>query len=368
MRLVFVVNNYPPRVGGLESHVSHLARHLAEQGVEVEVHTLTDGAPGRSVEDGITVHRWREAFQIGGLLGFPTPAAALGIARALEGADLVSVHTRFFPLTWLGTAAARHWRIPVIHTEHGSGFVATSSPVMFLGSRAVDLTFGRWSLRHASAVVGVSEDVVAFVRRLAGVEATVFYNAIEPPVVRSAAAPRRHAVFVGRVVPGKGWQDFLAAVAAAGPDVTAEVMGEGSDLAELRRRVDALGLTERVAVRGRVPLAAVYDALEEAVLVNPTRLAEGFQTTLLEALAVGARIVTYPVPGADTLVAQGAAVTVVPRDVDALAAGLREALAEPSPAWDADQLAPWTWPVRTSEFLELSRRLVPGAPGAPTGA
>lgn len=357
VRVAFVVNNYPPRMGGVENHVGSLARHLAAEGHDVTVHTLTEGPTGRSVEDGVVVSRWREAFTIGGLLGFPTPRAALGLwrsVRALRGSGTtVSVHTRFFPLTWLGAAAARSAGLPLLHTEHGSDHVASSSPVISWGSRLVDLTVGRWALRAADRVVGVSDEVVAFVRRLAGVEASVFHNAIEAPPTGVVHAPRRHLVFVGRLVPGKGWEDFLAAVASSPPDVTAEVLGDGPDLPALRERVGESGLTERVAVRGRVPVDRVFEALGGAVLVNPTRLSEGFQTTLIEALAVGARVVTYPVPGARPLAEQGAPVRVVERGAPGLVAGVNAELGDPGRPWPTEQVAGWTWPIRAAEFAAL---------------
>lgn len=358
MRIAFVVNNYPPRVGGLENHVAALARHLVEQGHETFVHTLSD-EPGSAVESGVRVRRWPEAFQIGGLLGFPTLAAARGIATALqeERPDLISVHTRFFPLSWLGVALGRRLRIPTLHTEHGSDYVATPSPLIAWGSRFVDWTLGRWTLRSANRVLGVSEEVVAFVRRLAGVEADVFYNAIDPPT-GIAASPRRHAVFVGRIVPGKGWEDFLEALGDQRAEVTGEVLGAGSDLEDLRRRGAALGRGSGLMVRGRVPLSEVYQALEGAVLVNPTRLSEGFQTTLLEALAMGARVVTYPVPGVAKLAAQGAPVVVVPRDVAALSAALRAELDAPSSPWSADPIAEWTWPRRAAEYVEVAQTVL----------
>lgn len=358
VRIAFVVNNYPPRVGGVENHVAALAAQLVGLGHEVTVHTLSE-APGQSIEDGVRVRRWKEAFQIGGLLGFPTPSSARGIAKELwrQRPDLISVHTRFFPLSWLGVAVGRHGRIPVLHTEHGSDYVATPSAVIAGGSRVVDWTLGRWTLRAADRVIGVSDEVVAFVKRLAGVDASVFFNAIDPPAA-APMPPRRHVVFVGRIVPGKGWEDFLAALSEQDEDVTAEVLGVGSDLDALRARAAELGWGDRLVVRGRVALPEVYRALQGAVLVNPTRLSEGFQTTLLEALAVGARVVTYPVPGAGKLAADGAPVTVVPRNTAALAAELREELDTPGTPWPVDKVVGWSWPRRATEFVDLAESVV----------
>lgn len=361
MRIAFVVNNYPPRVGGVENHVAALARQLVAQGHDVVVHTLSQAPGPVSIEHGVRVRRWHEWFQVGGLLGFPTPGAACGIARALraERPDLISVHTRFFPLTWLGAALGRVRGVPVLHTEHGSDHVASPSPMIRWGSRVVDLTLGRWSLRAAARVVGVSDEVVAFVKRLSGVDADVFHNAIEPPVdTDPAAGTRRHLVFVGRIVPGKGWEDFLDVVAALPADVTAEVVGDGPDFEELTDRVRSLGLDARVTVRGRVPLVQVFEALRGAVLVNPTRLSEGFQTTLIEALAVGARVVTYPVPGAGRLTVEDAPIVTTAREVPALVAAVAASLDHPAAPWPAAAVEGWTWPARAGEYAALAASVV----------
>ena len=358
-RVAIAVTNYPPLVGGLESHVSSLARSLAGLGHDVRVLTVS-GPPGEAVEDGVHVRRWPAWFMVGGLWRVPSPRSGASIWRALTSdVDVISVHTRFFPLTWLAVAAGRWAGVPVIHTEHGSGFVASPDPVIRAVSRMVDLTAGRLALRGATRVVGVSREVVSFVWRLARVRAEVFHNAIEPPPVPGVApSPRRVVAFVGRIVPGKGWEDFLSALSRQDAAVMGQVLGVGSDLDALRARVEQLGLSDRVAVRGRVPLAEVYEVLAGGILVNPTRLAEGFQTTLLEALAVGARVVTYPVPGAQLLVEDGAPVTVTAATVDELAAALRRELEEPRPAWPAEKVASWTWPGRGREFSALLNRTV----------
>ena len=56
---------------------------------------------------------------------------------------MVSTHTRFFPMSFVGARAAQKAGIPYIHTEHGSNFVNNSNPIIAIGSRVVDLSLGR---------------------------------------------------------------------------------------------------------------------------------------------------------------------------------------------------------------------------------
>ena len=260
------------------------------------------------------------------------------------------------------------------HTEHGRGFVSSTSSLVALGSRTVDLTVGRYVSRHADRVLAVSAESAAFASSLGGVRAEVFYNAITPPVP-DADKPIRpnHLVFVGRVVPGKGWETFLHAVAALradGHDVDGELLGGGPQLEQAHRLCADLGLADVVYVRGRVGEAEVRTSLAGATLVNPTVLSEGFQTTLLEALAEGGRVVTYPVPGAEVLREQGAPVEVCPqRDQNSLVEALRAVLATPGRAWGPAAIAPWTWPERARRYEAIAQQVLSGArgPGGPAG-
>ncbi len=366
MRTAFVVNNYPPRVGGVESHVFSLATALRGRGHEVTVYTLGEDPLGEVAERGIAVVRRREYARIGGILGFPAPGTTAYLADDLRRRriEVVSIHTRFFPMSWVGLRAARRAGAAVVHTEHGSGHVVSPSAVVRWGSRAVDLTIGRAVLRGADVVLGVSEQVVGFVERLSGVSAKVFYNAIEPS--RSAARPPRrptHLVFVGRLVPGKGWEEMLDVVNAlrtSGHHVTGEILGDGPDRAAVERMVTESGLAEVVAVRGRVDQEQVRSSLSGATLINPTVLAEGFQTTLLESLAEGGRVVTYPVPGADVLRSEGHPVEIVAQQsVEALAAAaLRVFDADADRDVEPGALGKWFWPARAEEYVGICREAV----------
>lgn len=346
-----------------------LAKELARQGHEPLVVTLGE-EPGWSTDGTMRVLTLPEHFRVADILGFPGLGTRRRLTRLLrdERIEVVSVHTRFFPMSFVGSRAARRARLPLVHTEHGSDHVASDSALIRIASRAVDFTLGRAVLRSADRVLGVSENVVAFVRRLAGVDAQVFYNAIDPTPMdvesggAGAAADRpNHLVFVGRLVAGKGWRDFLEAVAELqreGRDVTAEVLGDGPDRAALEALVTRLGLQDSTAIRGRVTQEEVRRSLRGATLVNPTTLSEGFQTTLLEALAERGRVVTYEVPGARTLRDLGAPVsTTVARDRQSLVAALRallEGASDPVPEGFIDE---WAWPARARQFAGVCATL-----------
>jgi glycosyltransferase involved in cell wall biosynthesis len=126
----------------------------------------------------------------------------------------ISTHTRFFPMSLIGVRLAKKLGVPGIHTEHGSAAVKGVSPVVALASNLVDRTMGRLVLRGATRVLCISEGAREFVRDLAGVNGEVFHNAIDTAAFSGAGADsperRTRLVYVGRIVPGKGWDLALA--------------------------------------------------------------------------------------------------------------------------------------------------------------
>lgn len=364
MKIAMIVNSYPPRVGGLEFHIENLAQGLTDLGHEVWVLTIS-AHPAQRRDGKVRVLTGRAHLPIADVITVPNLGTTARLTRFLRdnAIDLVSTHTRFFPMSFVGVRAAQCAGIPVIHTEHGSGYVATPSPIIFLGSRTVDLSFGRYVLTHANKVLGVSPQAAAFAKKLGAPQADVFYNAITPPQpVDDVQDHPSHLVFVGRMVPGKGWDTFLKAMhmlRQQGYEVTGELLGDGADLEQAREHIQELGLAETVVARGRVDQEEVRQALRGATLVNPTVLSEGFQTTLLEAIAERGRVVTFQVPGAELLREQGAPVSICEQPTaQALADAICDALEAPLPLADPALINAWTWPARAHEYAEIAEQVL----------
>lgn len=367
MSIVFVVNNYPPHVGGVEFHVQALARHLVQRGMSVTVVALSDRS-STADEDGVHVIRRAHWLPFLGVMSFPRPGTLRELVRQFHSQDVtvVSTQTRFFPMSYLGGRLARRISTRHVHTEHGSGYVRGVALPIALASWLVDHTLGRWVLRHADAVLGVSDGVVDFVRELAGVSALSFPAAIELAPWVSARSSERAGrfVFVGRLVQGKGWDTLLDAVDLLGSRADrlpfqVDIVGGGPDEVALRVRVERGEFGERVRVHGRLEGESLRDVLTGAILVNPTTLSEGFQTTLIEAVAIGAQVVTFDVPGARSLVDDGAPVHITSaRTAESLSESMLGALAHPLPDYPVARLAKWGWEKRSADFAKLVGTLV----------
>ena len=137
-------------------------------------------------------------------------------------------------------------------------------------------------------------------------------------------------LFAGRVVADKGADAFVAACALALPELPgwrAEMIGAdrfGADspettwLAALRPRAAAAG----VAMRGYQPHGAVLRAMAgAAMVVVPSRWAEPFGMTALEAMAAGAALIASDRGGLREVIGD-AAVVIDPEDEAAIAAAM----------------------------------------------
>ncbi len=199
----------------------------------------------------------------------------------------------------------------------------------------------------ADAVVAVSDSSTAWVReRFPTAPVHRVHNGLELAGSTSGAArglawssPRRRPAVVaavGRLVPKKGFDDLLAAVAVLrdrGVPARLRLAGAGEQEGALRARVGALDLHDRVELLGPLTQEEVVDLVRgAAVMAAPCRVAEdgdrdGLPTVVLEALALGTPVVSTPVVGVPEAVETERTGLLVPeRDPLALADALERLL------------------------------------------
>jgi glycosyltransferase involved in cell wall biosynthesis len=233
---------------------------------------------------------------------------------------------------------ARALGVPYVHVEHGSDYVQLDARLPSLAARAYDTGIGRQVLRRADVRLAISAAAGAFVRRLAGVDASVVYrglpldrlDAARPaPEASAFAAGRTLVVYVGRLIDGKGVGDLVSAMAQLGDHVCCAVIGDGPRGPELRRRAEALA-PGRWRFTGYLPEDDALAWIRAAdVVVNPS-YTEGLPTTVLWAAALGRAIVATDVGGTGEVVRDGVSGLLVrPRAVAQLRGALAALAADP---------------------------------------
>jgi glycosyltransferase involved in cell wall biosynthesis len=250
----------------------------------------------------------------------------LGVVRRLRPSLL---HTHLVHADFHGLLAGRLARVPVLaSTKHGFN--------PFRAGRAfaaADRTVGRLVDLHIAISAGLARylaEVEGFPE--AGFE-VVHYGIDAGPEPPPPGERPRFAV-VGRLIPIKGHETLLDAIAAAReqvPELELDVAGSGPLEGELRARVAALGLEDSVRFLGHVPGAA--PVMEDALAVVVPSLGEGFGMVALEAMERGRAVVASAVGGLPEIVAAGeTGLLVPPRDAGALAAALVELARDPARA------------------------------------
>jgi len=337
MKILHLSKFYPPDPGGLEHVVACLAEGAAQRGHEVRVIAATGSAwrrgPGKRLTEpprqGVVVVRLPTRG-----VWWSQPVAPGYLAAARWPADVIYVH-RPHPLADLAAALAP--RRPTIVLHHSD----------VQRQRIVRLAYGPLAAlvaRRAAAVVVATRAHLDHARDLGpagrakarvipfGVDATRFTPgtprhrpAIFPPADRGPVG-----LFVGRLVRYKGLDVLLDAARTS--TLSLVIVGGGPLYPELRRRIDAEGLAERVRLVGEVPddqLPAYHQAADYLVLPSTTA-AEMFGVVLLEAMACAKPVISTALTTGvrDVNVPDVTGLVVPPGDAAALRAAMQRLAAD----------------------------------------
>lgn len=161
---------------------------------------------------------------------------------------------------------------------------------------------------------------------------TVIHNPVDMTRIRDLArAPidpgpakpgRVHLVAAGRLVPQKGFDLLLDALASTGDRYHLTILGEGPERAALDDRARTLGVARRVHFLPFTPNPFAHMARADAVVLSSRH--EGFPNVLLEAGACGAPCIAFRCPGGiDEILIEGmTGLMVPPEDVRGLATAI----------------------------------------------
>jgi glycosyltransferase involved in cell wall biosynthesis len=220
--------------------------------------------------------------------------------------------------------------------------------------------WGVSSARRADRVIAISEAARADIVSTLGLDAARVD--VTPLGVRAPDQPRP-APSGGRpmvlCVSQKRAHKNLAALvrAIAGLDATLVLPGSSGPYEdELRRLADELGIADRVRFPGWLEQPQLEQLYAEAACFALPSLDEGFGLPVLEAMATGTPVVTST-GSAPAELADGAAVLVDPLDVQAIAAGIGEAISRRDElrAAGLERVKGFTWEATARTTAEVYR-------------
>lgn len=339
MTHLLVTNDFPPKIGGIQSYLHELWRRLPPDQVVV-LTTAHPDAAAWDAQQAFRVIRQPDSF----LAPTPTLIHRIDEVAAEVGADLVLLDP-VWPLGFCGPQLQRPY-----------GIVLHGSELTVPGHLPFVQLLARRALRGARIVVAAGGYPAAEGHRVAG---RALPTVVVPPGVDttrfvpldpSARAEARArfgidadaTVVLGlsRLVPRKGFDVLLQAlhrVREDHPETQLVIAGDGRDRSRLEQLAAALGVP--VTFLGSVDhddLPAVYGCADVFAMVCRDRWfgleQEGFGIVFLEAAAAGVPAIAGRSGGSAEAVVDGETGVVIdePRSVDDVADALLDLLDDPA--------------------------------------
>ncbi len=333
---LLVTNDFPPKLGGIQSYLYELFRRLPDVAV---LTTPSEGAAAFDAAQSFRIERITQPV----LLPQPGLASRIDAVARDIGAATIFVD----PMLPLGVVGRSLRAAPHLVIAHGAEITLPGRlPGLNLAARSV--------LRAADGVIAAGEYPAREVVHAAGrpvhgivVSPGVDVDRFVPLDADARAAARRRfrldpnrplVLGTSRLVPRKGFDVMIDAIAGLDASVQLAIAGSGRDRARLESRVTRRGLGGRVKFLGRVPdddLPSLYASADVFAMVCRDRWlgleAEGFGIVFLEAAASGVPSVAGRSGGSHEAVVDGETGFVVdPRSVSDVRRSLSRLLGDES--------------------------------------
>lgn len=311
LKILHVVRQFHPGIGGLEDFVANLGREQVRSGCDVRVVTCdrlfsrpAQRLPRHDELDGIAIRR----LPFYGSSRYPVVPALLS---ELGDAQIIHVHAIDSFFDALALTRFLHRR-PLVATIHGGFFHtprnARLKSIWFQGpTRLAALAYG--------ALVGCSISDSERFSQIAGSRVTTIENGIDLQKFGGTASARRvkSIVTIGRFSSNKRLDRLIAAMAELGrrdPAWHLHIVGTSSDwtAADLKAACASNGAAQSITVHAELPDRDIVGIIRQSSFFLSASEFEGFGIALIEALSAGLIPVVHPNDSFKTLAARHSAI------------------------------------------------------------
>jgi glycosyltransferase involved in cell wall biosynthesis len=256
----------PIDYGPWEQITSSIAEGMVARGIDVTLFATLDSQTTAHL-DGVCARGYAEQPGVDGRI-----SEALHVAHALKrSGEFELIHNH---LDWLPLAFAQHCRAPLLTTIHG--FSGRATLPAYVNARD-------------SSFVSISDSDRAPELEY---EATV-HHGIDLAALPFSAAGGDGLVAFGRIHPDKGTADAIAIARQAGRRLV--LCGIVQDAQYFREQVEPHIDGDRVTYLGSVgPTQRAQVLGAAAALLHPIAFNEPFGLSVVEAMACGTPVITYP--------------------------------------------------------------------------
>jgi len=366
MRILILSIEYPPLGGGASPMIHEISKQYVKVGHEVTAITMAHGQlPIHENMEGVDVHRvhcYRSQTHISYFhehLAY-IYAARVYLKNLLKHRAFDVCHAHFLvPTGLLARWVKRHYRIPYIITSQGSDvpgynpdrfhFLHKFTPPLIRSVIHESICVVAPSLYLRSLITKVSPgDHPKVLHIPSGIDTDYYLPGPKKPIVLST----------GRLLPRKGFQYLIEAVADEAFPFEVHICGDGPLMNELKEK--AKHSATPVVFHGWLDnkSEAYRTLLSEAIIFSLVSAKENASTSLMEALSAGCVVITSDVSGCPESVGD-AGICVPPADTKVLKAKLQalindhDLMAGLMRAGRERAIHKFSWPYITESYLTL---------------
>jgi glycosyltransferase involved in cell wall biosynthesis len=307
MKILMVISQFFPLIGGTEKQALLLAKTLLNKGVEVTVVTgwWKSGTPHREMVDGINVFRNFSCWGLFGIRGIRALGAliymftlALYLFTRRREYDIIHVHQALYPAFVAVFVAKKFIGKPLIVKTASSGMTSDIKQLKGYPLGNIQL---RYLIRKMGCLVSNSKVGGIEFKEIGFPESKIFYipNGVEIPKEKKIFfAEVKLVMAVARLSLEKGIDVLLKAwaeVAALHSALRLVIAGQGPLEPSLKKLCKDLRLADSVEFVGSIPnLNEQWSNADLFVLPSRT---EGLSNALLEAMSYGIPCIATRVGG-----------------------------------------------------------------------
>lgn len=369
MRILYVLEYFPPHIGGVETYFDNLTRGVAKRHDVVILTTLVPSSKVRDVSEG------RRVYRVKSLSRYLFTTKFRDAAGLMRSADLV--HTSTFVAagtTWLAKTLVKRPTVLTFHEAWGRRFFDFQPFYKALVNSSLERLICRVYKNSTIITPSTFTRNTLIGRGVPGKNVHVIYHGIDHTVFNTRVKPLRRYdhptyLFFGRVGVSKGLEYLLDAaplVARELPEAKLLLMvsTEEKGYRRVERKIDELSAKGiAMQIEPRPSSQEVAAVIRSADVVCVPSLSEGFGFGAVEAQACGVPVVATRAGSLPEVVRGG--LLVEPRSPKALAGALTrllrdEGLCRELGARGASFAKRFTWKSSVRAHLRLYREVVSG--------
>ncbi|MHC4942280.1 MAG: glycosyltransferase family 4 protein [Planctomycetota bacterium] len=319
MKILVICYEFPPLGGGAASVCHFVSREFVTQGHHVDIVTMGfKGLPKFEVIDGINIYRVpclrarKDICRTYEMVSYAIKALPLTVRLVRKNRYDIN-HTHFiFPSAFTSYFVKKFTKLPYVVTSHGSD-VQGYNPDRFKLEHKLFKPLWRLLAQGAERITSPSESLKQLIlshgvtRPIDVIPNAVAVDQIHPN------SKKRIVLMVSRLLPRKGFQYVLEALAGIDTDFKAIVVGEGPYADTLKALARDKGLDVRFPGWMEKDSPELMELFESASIFALPSEMENFSIALAEAMAAGSAIITSNTGGCPEVVGD-AALLVEPRN------------------------------------------------------